>query len=297
MTPPSTGTTPVNPSPAEMARVLLGTELRAIRIAAGKTTRQIAGYSSGHISNVEAGKVTPSERLILAYSSLGGSHAQLIGLLRQAHSSRTLAPVVADALEDPLTDPHVLRRGYVIEMIEDIHYYGERHQPLRNVHRVSLRFTSPRARFFPFRHVVDEDLRKGVSHVQPSTGCEIAHLEEADDGVIYCVLAAQPDALDELGRTTISWVIDINTDAVGHPRVDAGSSGRIPLATKRVQFHADAPPSNLWWYRETDPSAASLSAARRNKIPPNTANLATREFINIDREWWGIAWTWPPISG
>lgn len=280
-------------SPTTEARRLLGQELKAVRLAAGRTTRQMGTYSSGHISNVEAGRVTPSETLVLVYSSLGGSHAQLVGLLRQIRSSQRIDPVLAETLQDPLTDPHLLRRGYVIEMVEDIHYIGEHHQPLRNVHRATVRFTTPGARLFPFRDSLEEDPRRGVCQVLPAAGCEVVHLEESDDGVIYCVLGVLPDSRDELGRCTISWVIDIDTQANARPQVDAGSSGRIPLATKRVQFHEAAPPDQVWWYREGDPQAASLSAARGNAFPANPANLYTREFVSIDREWWGLAWTWP----
>jgi transcriptional regulator with XRE-family HTH domain len=277
---------------AEDCRRRLGQELKAIRTAAGMTTRQIDGYSSGHISNVEGGKVMPSEKLVLAYAALGGSHAQLLALLRQAQVPRRPDPVVAEALSDPHADPHLLRRGYVVEMIEDVHYFGDQRQPLRNLHRLTARFTTPGARFFPFRHTIDEDARRGVSQVLPVDGCDIALLEESDDGVIYCVLEVDPAARDDLGRSTFSWNIELRTDVVGRPRADAGSTSRIPLVTKRVQFDGSAPPAEVWWFRGFDVLGASMSDARQNSIPPNPALLFTHEFINVENEWWGLAWTW-----
>src|SRR4051812_44881101 len=67
-------------TPMNDARAALATELKRVREAAGLTTRQVTGFSSGHISSVETGRVLPSERLLRTYAVMGGRYPHLAGL-------------------------------------------------------------------------------------------------------------------------------------------------------------------------------------------------------------------------
>lgn len=279
------------PGPAS-PRMLLGAELRKVREGAGRSTRQMAPFSSGHISNVERGQVLPSEDLVLLYAGLGGSHAQLTGLLMRAKEPPRPVHFDDADLDDPSTDPHVLRRGYVVEAVEDVHFYGPQRQPTRTMHRATIRLQDG-ARFFPFRHTLEEDPRPGVSTIHPGDGCEVALVEEGEDGTLYAVLAVDPSVRDELGRSTFGWTIELDTTAVGQPRILGGSRSRIPAATKRAHFDPTAVPGEVWWFRDFDISGRTLSQARRNRLRPNLAHVFTHEFVNVQEEWWGLAWSWP----
>lgn len=60
------------------SHVLFGQELRRARQAAGKTMRELTGYTSGHLSTTETDYVTPSRELILAYMEIVGSASTIL---------------------------------------------------------------------------------------------------------------------------------------------------------------------------------------------------------------------------
>jgi transcriptional regulator with XRE-family HTH domain len=277
-------------------RIALGAELKRIRQAAGLTTRQVVGVSSGHISNVETGRVLPSEKLLRIYASLGGRYAHLSGLLAKAKRPTTTGSrddaELGAKLADLLTDPYLLRGGYFLESIEDSYYIGPNREPQRNVHRAAIRPTNPSTRYFPFRHSYEQDPRPGVCTITPADGCSIAHLEESDTGTIYAVLEFDPDQADELGRCTLSWIITLTSDVPVQTRMESGTRTRIPQAIQRIQFTPPALPAKVWRYRGFDAQIAGMNPKPDNTLELNPAHLYVHELINAHQEWWGLAWAW-----
>jgi transcriptional regulator with XRE-family HTH domain len=277
-------------------RAALGAELKRIRAAAGLTTRQVEGFSSGHLSNVETGRVLPSEKLLRTYASLGGRYAHLSGLLAKAKTRRPANGGDEDGLgvklADPHTDPYVLRSGYFVESIDDSFYIGPSREPVRNLHRATIRPTHPAARYFPFRHSYEQDPRPGVCNIRPAAGCTIAHLEESHNGTIYAVLEFDPALADELGRNTLSWIITLASDVPVATRMESGTRTRIPQAIQRVQFTEPALPARVWRYRGFDAQIAGMNPTPDNELPLNPADLYVHELVNAHEEWWGLAWAW-----
>jgi transcriptional regulator with XRE-family HTH domain len=92
--------------PKSGAHRRLGKELRAIREGAGKRMRDKEAFdvSSGYISEVENGHVTPSEKLLNAYARLGGHYGLLMALLSDAKAADE--GINQDsAVANPLTRP------------------------------------------------------------------------------------------------------------------------------------------------------------------------------------------------
>src|SRR5215218_2565202 len=85
MTQPSRQRVPISQAHAE-----LGQELRRVREAAARTMRDISGYSSGHISNVENGHVMPSLELVDTYVRIGGDRVRIIGAYEAAKRTTSI---------------------------------------------------------------------------------------------------------------------------------------------------------------------------------------------------------------
>jgi hypothetical protein len=277
-------------------RAALAAELKRVREAAGLTTRQVTGFSSGHISSVETGRVLPSERLLRTYAMMGGRYPHLASLLAAARKPNSTPSGRDDALAaqlaDPLTDPYVLRGGYFLESIDDSFYIGPNREPLRNVHRAAIRPLHPSARFFPFRHSYEQDPRPGVCTITPAAGCTVAHLEESDNGTIYAVLEFDPGHADELGRCTLSWIITLMTDVPVQTRMESGTRSRVPQAIQRIQFTEPALPAKIWRYRGFDAQVAGMNPTPDQRLQLNSAHLYVHELFNAHEEWWGLAWAW-----
>jgi hypothetical protein len=277
-------------------RVRLGDALRAIRIAARKTTRQVDGFSTSHVSNVENGHVLPSEDLVATYVRMGGESGRLLALLERARRARGLstgdeAPWT-ELLADPNTDPHVLRRGYAIEKIADTYILGSEGQAIANTHRVTIRPLFDGARYFPFRHAYGEDPRRGVSVVEPGPGCSMPILEESDNGTIYAVIGFEPSTSSSDGARHLEWTIRFDTSVRARPQVSAGTSSPVTRASVRVNFNASLLPNAVWWFRAADPLAGDMSAPDRNHFPVGGSEGYERTFHNLDHEWWGLGWSW-----
>lgn len=287
--------------PLSDAYARLGRELSRVRQVAGKTTRDIqkpdgSFYQSGSISNVEGGYSQPSVDLIKAYARLGGRYVDLITLLDQARRPKALTPEPVDEFDaqllDPRTDPYALRRGYVIDLQEDTAYFGPNRQGSRNVHTVALRPLSPHARYFVLRYGYEEDPRRGVAMPQAGPGCDIALVEEDDEGTIYVVLDFKDAPRDPFDRAVFSWTIHIRSSSLADPVYAVHTNALIRQVIQRVQFESPALPAKLWWFRGTDPFQDTVPQPPEHLLPLNATNFYFHEFYDVEREMCGLAWRW-----
>lgn len=280
---------------------LLGQELRQTREAAGKTTYEVpkksGGYfQSGHVSNVEGGFTAPSEDFIKAYTSFGGRYADLMTLLDRAKKPPQVESPGADDFNEqflnPHTDPYILRRGYAVDLQEDISYLNGDRVPTRNVYKVSIRPLVPTAKYFVFRYGHEEDERRGVSTVRPGAGCQVSYMDESDDGTVYVVLEFDASVTDELGRCHFSWTIDIDSMVATKPHYIVHTRSPIRHVIKRIQFEAPALPEKIWWFRGSDPFGARLEPSEECVIQSNEADFYFQEFFNVENEACGMGWRW-----
>jgi transcriptional regulator with XRE-family HTH domain len=290
--------------PLSEAYARLGSELKRIRKAANKTTREIqkpdgSWYQSGSISNVEGGYSQPSVDLIKAYARLGGRYVDLMTMLEQAKKPTRETSLPGDEFEEQLlnlhADPYILRRGYAVDLEEDTAYIGPRWAATRNVHTVSIRPLSPHTRYFVFRYGYDEDPRRGVALPQAGSGCEIALVEEDDDGTIYVVIEFMNERRDQFGRCNFSWAINIMSDAPADPLYAVHTRALMAHVVQRVQFEPPALPEKIWWFRGSDPFQETTQPSQRHIFDLNPTNFYFHEFYDVEREQCGLAWKWGPL--
>lgn len=291
-------------APKSSAAVVLGTKLRDIRRAAGKTTYEIQRvdgnfYGSGTISSIEGGYAVPSEAVITAYGALGGNYAELVVLLRKARQVPTgYTPETAEirdfeqALQDVHADPNILRLGYDMEMVESSDYFNQYRVPGRIIHKVSLHARSPRTRFFVFRYGYEYDLRPGVASVQAGLGCSIALLTESKGGVLYTVLEFDSGVTNNFGLCSFSWAIAVQSEQPASAKTEAVSSHPIKHLNKQVSFDAAATPAKIWWLRGRDPLTFGLDPAPHQILKTNSAHHYFKDFYDVEAERCGLAWKW-----
>lgn len=291
--------------PKSEAHKHLGEKLRAIRKRAGRSNREVTKidgsfYTSGHIANVEGGYATFPKELLLAYSRLGGDYALLVAeaerLDRQERQLYSNSDPDEEALRGGLADPaspeSLLRRGYAIDVNEDTAYFGPNREPVKALHQVTIRPLLATAKFFVCRYGYEEDQRPGVLSVDAIAGCEVARLQESAFGVLDIVLSFDQHNLDELGRCTLSWAIRYDTSVPAEPELIVGTKARIPHISKRAQFTAPALPSQMWWFRDTDPLRRHVDPQEEQVIPLNSSDYYFCDFVDVERELCGLAWRW-----
>jgi hypothetical protein len=287
--------------PLSQAYARLGAELRRVRETAGVTTRQVqkpdgSYYGSGSISNAEAGYSQPSIDMVKAYARLGGHYPDLIALLDSAKKgagrrSSAQPDEFDEQLRNPKTDPHLLRRGYALDLEENTAYIGPDRVPKRNVYRALIRPLSPMAQFFVFRYGHEPDPRRGVASVRPGAGCELAWLDENDDGTILAVLRFNTEERDELGRCSLSWVIEIDSDKPNEPSYEIHTRSLMAHIVTRIQFEPPAVPQKIWWFRGVDPFESRIDRPER-VISLNPLHLYLHEFHDVEGESCGLGWNW-----
>lgn len=277
-------------------RSLLGAALRAAREAAGCTTRQIPGYSSAHISQVENGRVMPSEVLVRRYIAFGGEAGRLLGLFDRAKAVRARSddPAVRGELADAASDPYLLRRGYTLERVRDVHHFDADRRLTHISHSALLHLVYPESRYFPIRYSYDDDPRPGVASLTSSHGSRVALVDEDAVGTLYAVIDFSDAPRDPTGAVEVCWTISIQSAEVSRPTVVAGTSARLPAATIAVEFGSGQVPGDIRAFRGFDARAA-LGTPLANADSPVASGARRREqyFRDLEKEWWGLAWTWP----
>lgn len=269
----------------------LGSALRAARVTAGLTSRDIPGVSSGHISQVENGRVLPSESLVRKYLAFGGDAGRLLGLLDRARAVRNQdeTPASAAQLTDVSTDPHILRRGYTIEQVTDRHRFGSNRDLVRISHLATIHLVNQASRYFPIRYSYEDDPRPGVAMVEPGDGCRVVRHTDDAEGTVYAVLDFGDAPRDSAGATGVSWTITVNSQAPSRPRVVAGTSTRLPAACVAAEFAEGTAPAEVMHFRAFDHRVTP----KRNDAVPLESGQCQHRFHDLEREWWGLAWTWP----
>ncbi|HJQ08039.1 MAG TPA: hypothetical protein VJ836_01000 [Candidatus Saccharimonadales bacterium] len=249
---------------------------------------------------MEGGYTQPSPELIKVYARLGGSYTDLMALLDKAKRTAQPAARTEFAQDDEFdrqlldlrSEPLLLRRGYVVDLQEDTVHLDSNGAPNRNVYRTSVRPLSPNARYFVFRYGHENDPRRGVASAQAGAACEIELTEENDEGVVYVVINFGNGKLDEFGRYTFTWVINIASSEPSQPYYAVHTRSQIRHLITRVQFEPPALPNSMWWFRGTDPFENRMEPAVDHVLDLNPTNFYLREFYDVNTELCGLAWRW-----
>jgi hypothetical protein len=252
--------------------------------------------SSGYISEIENGHRIPSKRAINIYVELGVNRRRLmdlVGKARQAEEQMDQLPDderFEDLLCDPLADPHVLRRGYIVDHTTDTTYIGPDWVVTRMMHHAVIRSTSSNTRYVVFRDVYEEDPRPDVMAIRAASNCDLAYHEVSPHGLLYGVLELTGEP-DDAGAHHLSWVVTIDSTVPTIPRAAAMAKTPLAHATQQVQFTEPALPTTLWWFRDFDPNGFRNPPTQDRLMPTNAAAWYSQDFYNLHEETCGIAWT------
>ena len=285
------------------ARARLAAELRRIREAADKTTREIGDYSSTQISMAERGLSGASKELIEEYVKIGGDRASLLTMLddvRQAseeherkkrlkrHGRNIATPQIL-----PDANPMEIRRTYRIDLMDDFYPFNANRVPAAIDHMIRVRALTPDVNYFVMSYAYNVDKRPGVLEVEPTSGCRLERVTETEFGSLNFVLAydrTQP--VEERDIFEFSYRLHVNSTVPSRPLTRGSSRSGVGRCIRRVQFDLSDLPTQVWWFREPEILATENPPQPDRILPPNSTGRYQREFASVLREFYGLAWLW-----
>jgi hypothetical protein len=293
--------------PISNSHARLGAELRRARQATNKSTRNIEGYSSGHVSNVENGYVAPSREYVQYHIRVLGGNASVLLPLFQAMNDTSAALRAAGRAKDP----HPSASHSTAENLEDLRdeVWGSFLVPNRDAYYVldesgalqharytyTLKARKSDAQIFYVGHHYPVDRRKGVLSIDSTNGCQIYRVDESASGMIsaYLRLNHPLDVEDE--PASVAYVVRARTKVPALPilgfSTPATEAGRCAL---HVQFAQPALPEKVWWYLEADYMLVQQDPTLDRLIPLAEDGYYYKEFYQPPRGFYcGIAWHWP----
>jgi len=294
-------------APISDAHARLGSALRVAREGAGLTTRQIPKedsrfYSSGHISQVEAGAVAASPELVSSYTDIGGDGAELRSLHEQALAATKDAGRLrrqgphAEAAAPP-RDPHAVndrrevQRHYVV-VAHDARYVLAPSGAIGDlVCTVRIRAKASGVRLYHAGFSYPTDARPGVLTVESIAGGTVADVRESPTGAIavYFLLDRDVNA-DESGPYDLSFRVRVNSDVPAAPRLRYFADAGNEQLTMRVDLSAAGTPHAIWWFAAPDVVDAEHSLPGQ-QLEPGDDGGYHRTFDRLVPGWcYGFAW-------
>ncbi len=284
----------------------LGAELRRVRVQAGKTTREMGGFSSTHVSLGENGKASVSEDFIAEYVRIGGDRVRLLSMLddvkrasdqerrRKRQKESTQAATIDPRTLTPDSDFHELRRLYQSEELDDHYLIGPNKAVLRATHIVRVRPLTPYSRYYVCSYGSAERGSKGVLTLQPGQGCELARLTETEKGTLHFVLDFNPTGGDVTNLCEFTFAIDFHADEpmIRKPILRNSTRSGIRRVVKRVQFTEPALPSRIWWFQDIELLETEDEPRPGRILPLNPSNFYFRDFTDLVDEYVGLGWDW-----
>jgi hypothetical protein len=290
--------------PGATTRATLGGLLREARVKARRSTREL-GYSSGHISNVEGGRVTPSRDLVEIYIELGADRSAVMPLFEslqhQARSRReqqqrlhranrgSARPVVQVGAD---MTPDAVRRYYRIVRY-DAEFVFDATGAIRTVTAtVALRATMPGARFYYTGHQPAARRRRPDLGVTALYGATIAHTDVTDlgDADVFFELDREISP-DDKDAHVLSYQVHLDDDDFADPEIHYVTRPGVEQHRLTARFTAPAEPRRLWLVTAPDAMARVDPAAI---LAPSGPGRYEYLFDPIVPGWtYGFAWTWP----
>lgn len=282
----------------------LGQALRAYRTAAGVTTRGIPEYSSGHISNVENGHVTPSREFIELYAlRFGGEHGRLLdefARLKSTTEQRRRAHRISTkpSMSDPpaiteSSDSSVIRSAYQVRDYEIV-YRLDAKGVIRETHAIRrIQAIYPGVSLASAMFNYPADTNPDAITLHAGTGCELARSESSTRGYLTAVLRLPRELHPSDDHPhSLSYSIKNTSQIAAHPVISYYGRPSVGRYAVRLCFTEPTLPGRVWRFRGSEPSIADATPRPEQYLEHSPAGFYHWDFHNLDREHVGLAWSW-----
>lgn len=300
------------PGPARRAisptHAALGALLRAARLQSKRTTRGLP-YSSGHVSNVEGGYVTPSRDLIDVYIKLGADPAETLALFDKLHhesrerrdarrragragQGRPTTPAPATVGDG--TDAELVRRHYTVERYDLEVSFSPRGGIERMVSTVAIRALSDDVRFYYTGVGPPSRRRPRELAVVQATGARLAHRAVSPLGAVEHYLELdRPLSPKDPDPHVLRFDLEGDGEVLADPEVTFLTRPGVLRHTLVTRFAEPAVPTRLWWLVTPDGFTVGR-ASRDNELRGTPDGRYERAFDPLVPGWsYGFAWLWP----
>ncbi|GAA1760742.1 helix-turn-helix transcriptional regulator [Streptomonospora arabica] len=308
MTPPREPGPPRDRVPVSEEHLRLGRLLREARQAAGATTRDVALYSSGHISNVENGHVMPSTELVYYYVTEFGCDE---GLARRAleqarrvteerrrsqrfnQRSRSRSSVPFSVTPDAASD--AIRQGYHVRESE-AHYHIDGRGVITEIDVIRRVFPlHPGVSLVSAAYNYHRDTGTGVLSIEPGLGCTVAAVRETGFGYLSAVLRLDR-VLDPADGELFSfgYRVRVRSSVPTRPMLRYRARPGGKRYALRVFFAPTVVPQAVWWFCERDVFETEGTAPLKSDrmFPNNPSGFYFKDFSGVDEWHSGMLWQW-----
>ncbi|TAM87805.1 MAG: XRE family transcriptional regulator [Jatrophihabitans sp.] len=291
--------------PRSQAHVALGAVLRAARQRAGAGTRDL-GYSSGHISNVERGFVTPSRDLLEAYLGIGAdptavqaAYERLQHEARAARDERRRRGHARPDLRQPAdvgerTRPDDVRLHYAVERY-DVEFDLSASGSIATVTSTAdIRALTPGVRYYYTGHAPSTRVRPKDLGLRVFAGARIAHVNQTPLGTadVYLRLDRQLEP-DDPAPHRLRYRVTVDDDDLADPEIQYLTRPGIRRHRLTCRFTAPAVPERIWWVESAD-GLTRNKIGPQNELAPSADGCYEWFFDAIVPGWtYGFVWTWP----
>lgn len=286
---------------------LLGRHLRTARERSGATTREVAHYSSGHISNVENGHATPSRELVEYYiTAYGCERGRALRLFekvrnwatrRRRHGHNNAEPTIPRPATLTVDSPIDSIRDCYRIIESESHYRLDDRGVIRELTIVrSITALYPGVHLVAARFWYPTDPRPGRQSVQAGLGCSVAQLRTTPVGWLVAILRL-PQDLTPTDHQPHSLAVTIrnNSDVRAQPVVYHHHRLPFPVSryAMRVQFDSSAQPGRVWRFRDTDSSVGTFEPDNQQALGPTESGFYFSDFLDVEsEERVGMGWEW-----
>ncbi|WP_156184699.1 helix-turn-helix domain-containing protein [Allosalinactinospora lopnorensis] len=286
----------------------LGGLLRRARVSAGATTRDVALYSSGHISNVENGHVMPSPELVYYYVKEFGCDGRLareaLGKARRASEERRRTQRLVQRNQGlrggayqvtPDSPAGEIREGYEVRESEAYYRIDER-GVITEVDVIRMiAAVQPGVTLIAVAHNYHRDTGTGVLSIEPGVGCRLAKLRETGFGYLSAVFRMDRELNPGDGELySLCYRVRVRSSIPARPLLRYRARTGNARYALRVLFTPPTLPQEVWWFSERDVFATEAPAPPQSDriFPANPSGFYFRDFKRIDDLHSGIAWRW-----
>ncbi len=293
--------------PLSEAHARLGEELQRLREGAGVKNRDIPGFSTGQVSNVESGCTAPSRDFVDTYIRLFGEGARIEALyeqmrrtaerkkqeqLRSRRSNAREPSRPPQSLDEVSTREDVMKH-IAVEAHEAYCILGSAGAIEEMWSVISIRAKSPSVRLYYAGHFYDADPRPGVLELSAVAGASLAGVRESEVGALKSYfLLDRPLEPDEPEPYVFSYRVRVRSAKRAQSQLAFYSLPGTLRMTLRAQFTAPSKPQKLWWVAA--PNMVNLEHEPDHELLPLEDDVYYREFGRLVPNWcYGFSWLWP----
>ncbi|PSK91385.1 hypothetical protein CLV63_120112 [Murinocardiopsis flavida] len=280
----------------------LGTLLRKARLGVGATTRDVAYFSSGHISNVENGHVTPSHELVqhyidefdcdrdIALSAYRTMRSASEARRREQRLARrgVVSPPYSVTAESTYSE---IRAGYKVHGSEVLYRFDELGvlEEITVIRTISA--LHPGVSLFTARYSYYADPHQGVLSIEAGSGCQVERVNETITGYLSAVLRLDRDLSPrDPAPFSLSFKVKVNSDRTARPLLRYYGQS-VTRHAMRAQFTPPMVPVDAWWFREPDVFDAD-QVPRRDQMMQSRNGFYFLDFDDLRKEHAGLSWHW-----